>query len=47
MGQFTSNLGLRWTILVTAGGCQVSKEGVSKGNQQGEKESKGIAPCIL
>jgi hypothetical protein len=32
MGQFTSNLGLRWTIPVTAGGCQVSKEGISKGN---------------
>jgi hypothetical protein len=37
MGQFTSNLGLRWTIPVTAGGCQVSKEGISKG-----KYSKGI-----
>jgi hypothetical protein len=33
----TSNLGLRWTIPVTAGGCQVSKEGIGKGNsQQGE-----------
>jgi hypothetical protein len=26
--QFTSNLGLRWTIPVTAGGCQVSREGI-------------------
>ncbi len=24
-GQFTSNLGLRWTIPVTTGGCQVSR----------------------
>ncbi len=30
--QFTSNLGPRWTIPVTAGGCQVSREGISKGN---------------
>jgi hypothetical protein len=30
-GQFTSNLGLRWTIPVTAGGCQVSRSGNSKG----------------
>jgi hypothetical protein len=39
--QFTSNLGLRWTIPVTAGGSQVSKREYSKGNtargtQQGE-----------
>ncbi len=35
--QFTSNLGLRWTIPVTAGGFQVSKEGISKGKlKQGE-----------
>ncbi len=25
--QFTSNLGLRWTILITSGGCQVSRTG--------------------
>jgi hypothetical protein len=30
-GQFTSNLGLRWTIPVTAGGCQVSRNGGTKG----------------
>jgi hypothetical protein len=30
-GQFTSNLGLRWAIPVTAGGCQVSRSGFSKG----------------
>ncbi len=29
--QFTSNLGLRWTIPVTAGGSQVSKREYSKG----------------
>jgi hypothetical protein len=29
--QFTSNLGLRWTIPVTTGGCQVSRSGNSKG----------------
>ncbi len=43
-GQFTSNLRLRWTIPVTAGGCQVSrrehKKG-AKGSQQGERKSKG------
>jgi hypothetical protein len=27
-GQFTSNLGLRRTIPVTAGGCQVSRKGI-------------------
>ncbi len=30
--QFTNNLGPRWTIPVTTGGCQVSRKGVSKGN---------------
>ncbi len=29
--QFTSNLGLRWTIPVTAGGSQVSKRGIQQG----------------
>ncbi len=30
-GQFTSNLGLRRTIRITAGGRQVSKGGIIKG----------------
>jgi hypothetical protein len=34
--QFTSNLGLRWTIPVTAGGSQVSKGNTARGIQQGE-----------
>jgi hypothetical protein len=41
-GQFTSNLRGRWTIPVTAGGCQVSRrghKGETRGNQQGERES--------
>ncbi len=29
--QFTSNLGLRWTIPVTAGGSQVSKREIQQG----------------
>jgi hypothetical protein len=43
--QFTSNLGLRWTIPVTAGGSQVSKRRI----QQGES-SKGkcaMYSCVL
>jgi hypothetical protein len=43
-GQFTSNLRPRWTIPVTAGGCQVSErghKGETKGSQQGEGKSKG------
>ncbi len=43
-GQFTSNLRGRWTIPVTAGGCQVSRggyKGETKGNQQGEREKPG------
>ncbi len=47
-GQFTSNLRLRWTIPVTAGGCQVSRrghKGGAKGSQQAEREARGIAPC--
>ncbi len=35
-GQFTSNLRLRWTIPVTAGGCQVSRRG-HKGDTKGEQ----------
>jgi hypothetical protein len=49
MGSFTSNLRRRWTIPVTAGGCQVSErghKGGAKGNQQGERKTRGIAPCI-
>ncbi len=37
--QFTSNLGLRWTIPITTGGCQVSRKGNSKGNS---KQGEGI-----
>ncbi len=47
-GQFTSNLRPRWTIPVTAGGCQVSgrgHKGETKDSQQGEGKSKGNAPC--
>jgi hypothetical protein len=43
-GQFTSNLRPRWTIPVTAGGCQVSgrgHKGETKGSQQGESKNKG------
>ncbi len=32
-GQFTSNLRPRWTIPVTAGGCQVSKRGHKEGDK--------------
>ncbi len=58
VGQFITNLGLRWTFLSQLEGAkQVEgyKRGEggfgkgklnSKGNQQGEEESKGIAPCI-
>ena len=35
-GQFTSNLRLRWTIPVTAGGCQVSRRG-HKGEAKGDR----------
>ncbi len=35
-GQFTSNLRGRWTIPVTAGGCQVSRRG-HKGEAKGDK----------
>ncbi len=48
-GQFTSSLRLRWTIPVTAGGCQVSRRG-HKGGAKGKpargEETRGIAPCI-
>ncbi len=39
--QFTSNLGLRWTIPVTAGGSQVSKREYSKGTT-----ARGNTPYI-
>jgi hypothetical protein len=39
---FTSNLGLRWTIPVTAGGSQVSKREYSKGNI-----ARGNTPCTV
>ncbi len=46
-GQFTSNLRPRWTIPVTAGGCQVSGRGNkagARGSQQrgGKKNSRGM-----
>ncbi len=54
-GQFTSNLRPRWTISVTAGGCQVSKrghKGGTKGNWQRGVESQGncavyICNCVM
>ncbi len=40
-GQFTSNLRRRWTIPVTAGGCQVSGKG--KGIKGGKgKSTRGV-----
>ncbi len=51
-GQFTSNLRPRWTIPLTAGGCQVcqvSRKGYKEGDK-GElakgRKTKGNAPCI-
>jgi hypothetical protein len=35
--QFTSNLGLRWTIPITSGGCQVSR--------RGETIARGMCIC--
>jgi hypothetical protein len=49
-GQFTSNLRPRWTIPVTAGGCQVSgrgHKGETKGSQQGEGKSKGNSAMYI
>ncbi len=48
-GQFTSNLRPRWTIPVTAGGCQVSRSGTKgeKGELARGSKSKGNAPCII
>jgi hypothetical protein len=47
-GQFTSNLRPRWTIPVTAGGCQVSKRGHKEGDK-GElaKGSKNQGNCTM
>jgi hypothetical protein len=48
-GQFTSNLRLRWTIPVTAGGCQVSRrghKGETKGRQRGAKSHGNCAMYI-
>jgi hypothetical protein len=48
-GQFTDNLGPRWTIPVTSGGSQVSGRG-HKGElvrgARGARGAKGGAPCI-
>jgi hypothetical protein len=48
-GQFTDNLGPRWTIPVTSGGSQVSGRG-HKGElvrgARGARGRKGGAPCI-
>ncbi len=42
--QFTSNLGLRWTIPVTAGGSQVSKRGnTARGNTARGNVSGAVA----
>ncbi len=40
LGQFTSNLRPRWTIPVTAGGCQVSRRG-HKGEPARGEEKQG------
>ncbi len=47
-GQFTSNLRLRWTIPVTAGGCQVSRRG-HKGGNKGEptRREKKQGECAV
>ncbi len=48
-GQFTDNLGPRWTIPVTSGGSQVSGRG-HKGElvrgARGARGTRGDAPCI-
>jgi hypothetical protein len=43
--QFTSNLGLRWTIPITAGGSQVSKRGILQGEYS--KGKCATYSCIL
>ncbi len=49
-GQFTSNLRLRWTIPVTAGGCQVSRSGhkgeLARGEKSKGKRAMYICNCI-
>ncbi len=45
-GQFTSNLGLRRTIPVTAGGSQVSKRGsTARGNVSSAVTYHNSCPC--
>jgi hypothetical protein len=46
--QFTDNLGPRWTIPVTTGGCQVSRRGgLARGNiARGTCICKYTDPCI-
>ncbi len=46
-GQFTSNLRLRWTIPVTAGGCQVSKRGHKGGKGEPVKGEKSKGNCAV
>jgi hypothetical protein len=43
---YTSNLRRRWTIPVTAGGCQVSERGSKGESARGAKGARGIVPCI-
>ncbi len=45
-GQFTGNLGRRWTIPVTAGGCQVSGRG-HKGDTKGKPEGTCKGKCAM
>ncbi len=47
--QFTDNLGPRWTIPVTTGGCQVSRRGgLAKGNvARGTCTCRYTDPCII
>ncbi len=41
-GQFTSNLRRRWTIPVTAGGCQVSGKGIKRSKEKSARGTRGI-----
>jgi hypothetical protein len=41
-GQFTSNLRRRWTIPVTAGGCQVSGKGIKGSKGKSARGTRGI-----
>ncbi len=42
-GQFTSNLRQRWTIPVTAGGCQVSGKGAKGSKGESARGARGIS----